>query len=123
MLPAMEQEKSAAPSHAPSSPVLAFLSRLFGWYERVPLYLRILGGLVLGIIVGTAMYLNGGGHNPHVMWFAMGMDLFAKYVIQFLAALAPPLIMLAVMRALMTAKIEGRQGGYMVFLLCLNTLM
>src|SRR3954447_24913609 len=103
MLPGMEQEKSAAPSHSASSPVLAFLSRLFAWYERVPLYLRILGGLVLGIIVGTVMYLNGGARNPRVIWFAMGMDLFAKYVIQFLAALAPPLIMLAVMRALMAA--------------------
>ena len=119
----MEQEKPAGPPLARTTSFFGILSRGFAAFDRVPLYLRIVAGLVLGIIAGIVMYFAGGGRNPHVAWTAIGMDLFAKYVIQFLAALAPPLILLAVMRALMTARIEGRQGGYMVFLLILNTLV
>ena len=61
--------------------------------------------------------------RPMAAVVAGGMDLFAKYVIQFLAALAPPLILLAIVRALLTARVEGRQGAYMVFLLFLNTFV
>ena len=107
---------------APPPPV-NFFWRLMSAYEAVPLYLRILAGLVLGVIVGTVMYLVGGESVGWVAKTADGMNLFAKYVIQFLAALAPPLILLAIVRALMTARIEGKQGGYMIRLLVLNTLV
>ena len=122
-LPAMQQQEviGYAQQDTPNSP--GPLGRAFAAYDRIPLYLRIVAGLVLGVVVGTAMYSSGGEKVPWVVRTAGGMDLFAKYVIQFLAALAPPLILLAVMRALMTARIEGRQGGYMVFLLVLNTLV
>jgi Na+/H+-dicarboxylate symporter len=104
---------------APPGPI----ARAFAAYDRVPLYLRILVGLILGIVAGTVMYTAGGDKVPAVARVAGGMDMVAKYVIQFLAALAPPLILLAVVRALLTAKIEGRQGAYMVFLLVLNTVV
>jgi Na+/H+-dicarboxylate symporter len=99
------------------------LSRIYNAYERVPLYVRILIGLVLGIAIGTWLYYSGGETVHWTVWTAGGMHLFAKYVIQFLSALAPPLILLAVLRALMTAKIEGRQGRRLMFLLLLNTVV
>lgn len=117
--PAVDGHPPTAAAAGPTNAV----ARAFAAYDRIPLYLRILVGLVLGVAAGTAMYLSGGATNPHAAWTAIVMDTFAKYVIQFLAALAPPLILLAVVRALLTAKIEGRQGVYMVFLLVLNTVV
>ncbi|HEX8915783.1 MAG TPA: dicarboxylate/amino acid:cation symporter [Humisphaera sp.] len=98
------------------------LAAAFAFYDRVPLYLRILVGLVLGVAVGTAMLMSQAAAPKFVGDTAGVLDTISKLVIQFLAALAPPLILLAVVRALMTARIEGRQGAYMVFLLILNTL-
>jgi Na+/H+-dicarboxylate symporter len=98
------------------------IAAAFAFYDRVPLYLRILVGLVLGVAVGVAMLLSQGAAPKFVGDTAGVFDTISKLVIQFLAALAPPLILLAVVRALMTARIEGRQGAYMVFLLFLNTL-
>jgi DAACS family dicarboxylate/amino acid:cation (Na+ or H+) symporter len=114
--------EATSPAQADAAPGGA-VSRAFDAYQRVPLYVRILIGLVLGVIAGTAMYFSGGETVHWVAWMAGGMNLFAKYVIQFLSALAPPLILMAVMRALMTARIEGRQGRRLIFLLLLNTLV
>ena len=45
----------------------------------------------------------------------------ARLIIRLLGALAPPLILLAVIQALMHARIRGRQAARLGFLLLLNT--
>jgi Na+/H+-dicarboxylate symporter len=86
-----------------------------GWLERwneIPLYLRILVGLVLGVAVGL---LLGATAQP--------LDWPAKLILRLLGALAPVLILVAVVRAIMTADIRGRLALRMLGLLLLNTIM
>lgn len=85
-----------------------------GWFERwnhIPLYLRILAGLVLGVATGLAL---GATAQP--------LDWPAKLILRLLGALAPVLILVAVIRAIMTADIHGRLALRMLGLLVLNTL-
>ena len=85
-----------------------FLSRWHG----VPLYARILGGVLLGVLVGLLL-------GARADW----LGIPSKLVLQILGALAPPLILLAVVENLMQARIPGRQGARLAFLLLLNTLV
>src|SRR5690349_20051981 len=85
-----------------------------GWFERwndIPLYLRILVGLILGLAAGL---LLGPAAQP--------LEWPAKLILRLLGALAPVLILVAVVRAIMTADIHGRLALRMLGLLLLNTL-
>jgi len=77
----------------------------------MPLYLRILVGLVLGVITGMIV-------GPHAHF----LDLPARLILRLLGALAPPLILVAVVHALLTAEIHGAVAWRMGRLLLLNTL-
>lgn len=86
-----------------------------GWLARwnaIPLYLRILGAMILGVATGVVL-----GER------ALVFDIPAKVILQLLGALAPPLILVAVTHVLLTTKIPGRTAGRLVFLLLLNTTM
>src|SRR5438093_1097923 len=83
------------------------------WLARLPLYVQIVIALVLGVIAGELL---------PAAWAAK-LDIPARMLLQFLGAVAPPLILIAVMRALITAKVRGRLAGKMFFLLALNTLV
>jgi DAACS family dicarboxylate/amino acid:cation (Na+ or H+) symporter len=84
---------------------------MFVWYRRTPLYIKILVGMLLGLVVGLlispawASYLN----QPAVL------------ILRLLGAIAPPLILVAVVRALMTANVKGRLAGKLFSLLIINT--
>jgi Na+/H+-dicarboxylate symporter len=79
-------------------------------WSRLPLYLRILIGLVLGLITGIVL-------GPQ----ARSLDVPARLVLRVLGALAPAVVLLAVIHALMTANVQGRLAGRMAGLLLLNT--
>ena len=84
----------------------------FAWWSALPLYLRILIGLALGVMAG--------------LWFGpscRSLDLPAKLVLRVLGALAPPLILVAVVHAIMTAEVHGKLAARMGRLLLLNTLV
>src|SRR3954469_18988967 len=81
-------------------------------WSALPLYLRILVGLVLGMVAGVLL-----GPRAHVL------DLPARLILRLLGALAPPLILVAVVHALLTAEIRGRVAWRMGFLLLVNTVM
>ena len=81
------------------------------WWWRVPLYVQIVVALVLGALAGTVLPTS----------FAEGLNVPAQIVLRLLGALAPPLILLAVMRALIGADVRGRLAGKMFALLALNT--
>jgi DAACS family dicarboxylate/amino acid:cation (Na+ or H+) symporter len=84
---------------------------VLGSWTRLPLYSRILIGLILGLVAG---YLLGPGAKP--------LEWPARLILRMLGAIAPALILVAVVRALITAEIHGRLALRMGGLLILNTV-
>jgi Na+/H+-dicarboxylate symporter len=81
--------------------------------RSIPLYARILIALVLGVAAGLLLPTS----------WNEALDIPARIILRLLGAIAPPLILLAVMRALIGANIRGKLAGKMCFLLALNTLV
>jgi len=82
------------------------------WWRRLPLYARILLGMGVGVVAGL---LLGPATKP--------LDVIAQLVLRVLGALAPALILVAVIHAIMTAEVRGRLALRMVGLLLVNTLI
>ncbi len=108
-----------------SSTSLPSQSTLFQKYHSTPLYLRILVALVIGIFLGVVL-----GYSSKVeltsslaVQSLFALELISKIVLQLLGALAPPLILIAVIHVLMNTEIPGRSAGRLVLLLLLNTLV
>lgn len=87
-------------------------SGLIAWWHHTPLYLRIIGALILGLITGLILGPN-----------AESLAMPSKIVLRLLSALAPALILIAIVHALMTAQLQDRTTTKMVGLLVLNTLV
>jgi DAACS family dicarboxylate/amino acid:cation (Na+ or H+) symporter len=85
---------------------------VLAWWTGIPLYLRILIGLVLGVVFGLAL---GPDAKP--------LEWPARIILRLLGALAPPLILVAVVHAILTAEIRGRIAVRMMGLLLINTLV
>jgi DAACS family dicarboxylate/amino acid:cation (Na+ or H+) symporter len=78
----------------------------------IPLYVWVIAAAVLAIPVG---YYFGEG--------AARLELFPKLILRALTALAAPLVVLAILSAVVTNEIRGRQGGAMMFFYFINTLV
>ena len=78
---------------------------------HAPLYIRILIGFAAGILIGLML-------GPS----ARSFDLPARLILRVLGALAPALILVAVVRALMSAEIHGALAFRRFRLLLQNTL-
>src|SRR5438874_1284802 len=85
---------------------------LLGLYRSVPLYLRILVGLALGIAIGLLL-----GQR------AEGLKVVSQIILRCLGALAPALILVAVIDSILNANIKGRGAAHLAFLLILNTIV
>jgi Na+/H+-dicarboxylate symporter len=85
---------------------------IFGWWTATPLYLRILGGLVLGIAAGLLL-----GEQAGVL------ALPARLVLRLLSAIAPPFILFAIIRAFMHAELPAGVAFRLGRLLVLNTVV
>src|SRR5437870_3531251 len=72
-------------------------------YACIPLYIKIVIGLVLGVVAGVLLPKS----------WSEKLDFPARMILQFLNAIAPPLILLAVSKALIAAKVKGRLAGKM----------
>ena len=96
-------------SHASNGPAERAPGPL-GWWASTPLYLRILFGMALGVAVGVVV---GPATKP--------LDWIAQIVLRILGALAPMLILVAVVQAIMTAEIRGRLALRIAGLLLVNT--
>jgi Na+/H+-dicarboxylate symporter len=81
-------------------------------WHNWPLYLRIIGAVLLGVVIGLVL-----GERAAVL------QVLSKLVLRILGALAPPLVLLAIVQALMRAEIGGRKAGRLAGLLVLNTLV
>ena len=96
-----------------------------GWF-RLPLFVRIAIGLVVGVLVGFA--LRPLWHGPTTAaWlqkFAAFCDGLSTIVVtRLLTALAIPLIFLAVVRSIITTDIKGTAAARLFYLLILNTVV
>lgn len=80
------------------------------WWTGVPLYLRILGALVLGALTGVLLGADAGV-----------LAVPAKLVLRLLGAIAPPLVFCAIVRALIGAQLARGSAPRLVGLLALNT--
>src|SRR5687767_2009816 len=99
-------DSSAASPDGPASPAPSsgLVGRALARWNAVPLYLRILGGLVLGVAVGLALLALKDTHPYAVARASYWLSKIGQLFLQFLGALAPPLILFAVVRSLMTAQ-------------------
>ena len=81
-------------------------------YRAVPLYLRIVIALAIGILLGVLL----GERAEPLHWIS-------QIILRFLGALAPALILVAVIDSILNADIKGRGAARMIYLLILNTLV
>lgn len=94
----------SAPTRRPH-PVLAI-------YRATPLYVRILIALAIGVALGITL----GERASPLKWVS-------AVVLRVFGALAPALILVAVMDSILSANVKGRGVAKMAFLLVLNTLV
>jgi DAACS family dicarboxylate/amino acid:cation (Na+ or H+) symporter len=88
-------------------------AREASWYGRIPLYVKIVVALILGVIVGVVV--------PQAI--AKFLNYPGLLILRLLGAIAPPLILVAVIRALLGANVQGRTAGRMFGLLGVNTMV
>jgi Na+/H+-dicarboxylate symporter len=93
-------------SHNRGFGLLALLTR----WQRLPLYGRILVALAFGVIAGVVL-----GPRAEVLTFP------ARLILRLLGALAPPLILFAILQSLLTTKIGAGTTFRLARLLLLNT--
>jgi Na+/H+-dicarboxylate symporter len=110
-----------------------------GWLARwqaIPLYGRILAGVACGVVCGLLLpYVARAFDSIYLAWFGpiegfsslpgflLAVELPGKLVLRLLQALAPALVLVAVIRALMHADLGGSGSWRLVRLLLLNTLV
>ena len=98
--------------HAAESKSSERPSGVLGRWNAMPLYLRIIIAMLVGVVTGLAL-----GENSVVF------EIPSKVVLQLLGALAPPLILVAVTHVLLTTEIRAAVARRLVGLLLLNTLV
>ena len=94
-----------------ASPSLA-RSGIIRWWVDTPLYLRILGALGLGVATGLIL---GDSAQP--------LALLSKAILRLLTALAPGLILLAIVRALAGTRMPRGVAARLAGLLATNTIV
>jgi DAACS family dicarboxylate/amino acid:cation (Na+ or H+) symporter len=80
-------------------------------WHAIPLYLRIVVAAILAVALGLAL-----GED------AAGLATPGELLLRLLGALAAPLILLAVVQAILTTDFQGRTGLKLIYLLATNTL-
>lgn len=101
-------QMNTAPTDAPQP----YANDPLRWWKKIPLYGRIVLALILGLTVGLVF-----GER------AVFLETPAKLILRILSALAPPLILTAIVQALMKTEIRGKQASRLAFLLVLNTVV
>lgn len=105
---------------------------LMAWWQGMPLYLRILVACLIGAVVGVGLReldaaVRGtdqesiGRYMKPLVW-AEWLKIPSRLIVRhLLTALAAPLVLIAVVQALMQAQIPKGNGIKLLFLLFLNT--
>ncbi|MDH4079905.1 MAG: dicarboxylate/amino acid:cation symporter [Nitrospira sp.] len=100
-------------NNATDQPALALLTTsLIARWQSIPLYARIVIALVLGVVTGLLL-----GSDATVL------AVPGKLVLRLLGALAPALILAAIVHTFMTTQLGGPLARRLPWLLLLNTLV
>jgi Na+/H+-dicarboxylate symporter len=91
------------------------------WYQRTPMYLRIIFALLLGVAAGYVVRTGWLGDPKEQV--APTLKFVSDLVLRLLTAVATPLILVAVANALVRAKASGRLAARMMSLLMVNTVV
>ncbi len=87
----------------------------------VPLYVWVVGAAILAVPVG---YFWGQLARSHPGWPGpSSLDILPSLIIRLIKAIATPLVVLAILSAIVTNEIHGRQGARMMFYYLVNTLV
>jgi Na+/H+-dicarboxylate symporter len=84
----------------------------------IPLYVWVIGAAALAVPVGLYVPRTISGVDV-----AAQLDLFPNLIIRALKALATPLVVLAILSAIVTNDVRGRQGARMMFYYLINTIV
>ena len=84
----------------------------------IPLYVWVIGAAILAVPMGYYAPKTIGGVDV-----AAQLDLAPNLIIRALKALATPLVVLAILSAIVTNDIRGRQGARMMFYYLVNTIV
>src|SRR3954447_22042164 len=84
----------------------------------IPLYVWVIGAAILAVPVGLYVPRTISGVDV-----AAQLDLFPNLIIRALKALATPLVVLAILSAIVTNDVRGRQGARMMFYYLVNTIV
>jgi DAACS family dicarboxylate/amino acid:cation (Na+ or H+) symporter len=84
----------------------------------IPLYVWVIGAAVIAVPLG--MYFHGSSQGKAI---ATQLEILPKLIIRALTALATPLVFLAIIHAIVTNDIRGRQGGLMMVYYLINTIV
>lgn len=101
-----DKASQAAAAKPPADPPLGLVGR----WNSIPLYWRILAGMLLGVLLGLLLGERAEIFRP-----------ISHVILQLLGALAPPLILMAVVHVLMTSDIPRSSVARLAGLLLLNT--
>lgn len=84
----------------------------------IPLYVWVIGAAILAVPVGhyAPKAVNG-------VDVAAQLDLLPNLIIRAIKALATPLVVLAILSAIVTNDVRGRQGTRMMFYYLVNTIV
>lgn len=95
----------------------------------VPLYVWVLGAVAIAVPIGLVLGMDAArleGMPKAVVSLLSGvaqaLDLAPKLIIRALGALAAPLVVLAILSAIVTNDIQGRQGARMMGYYLINTV-
>lgn len=96
----------------------------------IPLYIWVIGAVLLAIPTGMVLGADASwaARLPRFVisilsFFVTGLDLIPTLIVRALGALAAPLVVLAILSAIVTNDIHGRQGARMMVYYLINTLV
>src|SRR4051794_17547901 len=92
------------------------------WWTATPLYIRIIGGLILGVLVGVTLKSRPTFAGIETVNILYALGAITGLILKMLGALAPPLILVAVLDTLIKARLQGGVARRMIWLLVTNTL-
>src|SRR5258707_10528027 len=90
----------------------------------IPLYVWVVGAAVLAVPVG---YFWGRAMTPELVakgWPGpSSLDILPALILRMIKALATPLVVLAILSAIVTNEVRGRQGARMMLYYLINTIV
>jgi Na+/H+-dicarboxylate symporter len=84
----------------------------------IPLFVWVIGAAILAVPVGLFAPKDIYGVNV-----ATQLEIFPTLIIRALTAMATPLVFLAILSAIVTNDVRGRQGGRMMLYYLINTIV